>query len=284
MTMASLFLACQQTTESSADAIYYGGDILTMRGETPEYTEAMAIKDGKIFFVGSKAEALKLKGDSTMLVDLNQRTLLPGFVDPHSHLWISGLQSLAANLLPAPDGEGNSIPALIDVTKEWVNNNQQAIGKVGWIVGFGYDDAQLAEHRHPLADELDKISTEFPVLFIHQSTHLGVMNHKGLEMANITANTPNPVGGVIRRIKGGQQPDGVLEEIAFFNAAYNFLKVFDPETNEAIAKAGLKNYAAFGFTTAQEGRATKSVVETWKMLKQEKRVVFGCCCLCGFRG
>ena len=75
-------------------------------------------------------------------------------------------------------------------------------------------------------------------------------------MANITADTPNPVGGVIRRISGSQQPDGVLEEIAFFNAAYNFLKNFDPQANEAIAKAGLNNYAAYGFTTAQEGRAT----------------------------
>ena len=215
--IASLFFACQQTPKDSADAIYYGGDILTMRGETPEYMEAMATKDGKILYVGTKSETMKLKGDSTVLVDLNQRTLLPGFIDPHSHLWISGLQSLAANLLPAPDGEGNSIPALIEVAKAWADDNPKAIGKVGWIVGFGYDDAQLAEHRHPLADELDKISTEFPVLLIHQSTHLGVMNHKGLEMANINAGTPNPVGGVIRRIAGSQQPDGVLEEIAFFN-------------------------------------------------------------------
>jgi predicted amidohydrolase YtcJ len=264
--IASLFFACQQSPKDSADSIYYGGDILTMRGETPEYTEAMATKDGKILFVGTKAETMKLKGDSTALVDLNQRTLLPGFVDPHSHLWISGLQSLAANLLPAPDGDGNSIPALIEVTREWTTNNQKAIGKVGWIVGFGYDDAQLVEHRHPDADELDKISTEFPVLFIHQSSHLGVLNHKALEMANITADSPNPPGGVIRRIDGSQEPNGVLEEIAFFNAAFNLLKNFDPETNEAIAKAGLKNYAAFGFTTAQEGRATQSVVETWKAL------------------
>ena len=268
ITIASMFVACQQTPKNMADTIYHGGDILTMRGDTPEYPEAMAIKDGKILFVGTQAEAMKLKGDSTALVDLNQRTLLPGFIDPHSHLWISGLQSLAANLLPAPDGKGNSIPALIDATKEWAIDNKKAIGKVGWIVGFGYDDAQLAEHRHPVADELDKISTEFPVLFIHQSTHLGVMNHKGLEMANINASTPNPVGGVIRRISGSQQPDGVLEEIAFFNAAYNFLKNFDPQANEAIAKAGLNNYAAYGFTTAQEGRATKSVAETWKTLSE----------------
>ena len=69
----------------SVDAIYHNGAILTMAGSTPNYAEAIAIKDGKIAFVGDKAEAFKLKSDATRLLDLGGKTLLPGFLDAHSH-------------------------------------------------------------------------------------------------------------------------------------------------------------------------------------------------------
>ena len=75
---------CNNPTEkssTSADAIYYGGDIVTMEGDSANYAEAVAVKNGKIIFVGSKAEADKMKGDSTAMNDLQGKTLLPGFVD-----------------------------------------------------------------------------------------------------------------------------------------------------------------------------------------------------------
>ncbi|MDY0078779.1 MAG: amidohydrolase [Bacteroidales bacterium] len=267
--ITSMLLGCKQPPKEAADTIYHGGDIITMETESPEYAEAVATKAGKILFVGTKDEAMKLQGKSTNVVDLQGQTMLPGFVDAHSHLWISGLQALAANLLPPPDDDGSSIDEVIRITKEWADKNPKAIGKAGWIIGFGYDDAQLAEKRHPVAEELDKISTEYPVILIHQSSHLGALNSKALEMAGITADTKDPAGGVIRRKEGSQEPDGVLEEMAFFGTALTLLNTFDPATNEVIAKAGQKAYAKYGFTTAQEGRASEAMSETWKNLAEK---------------
>ena len=219
-----LFTACNSNQKgvdsknevnNANEILYFNGDILTMEGEVPKYVQAVAVKEGEFAFVGSFSKAEKKFPDARK-VNLAGKTLLPGFIDAHGHAWISGFQALAANLLPPPDGPGRTIPALIEAVNKWKVNNEKAIGKVGWIIGFGYDNAQMEEQRHPLASELDAISNEYPVLVIHQSGHLAVMNHKALELSGYTAEAPNPKGGAIRRVEGSQEPDGLLEEMAFF--------------------------------------------------------------------
>src|SRR5690606_5605739 len=129
-------------------------------------------------------------------------------------------------------------PTLVSLLKEWQSRNAVAIDKVGWIIGFGYDDSQLTEKRHPTASDLDQVSTEVPVVIIHQSSHLASMNHKALELAGITPATPNPTGGVIRRLADGHTPDGVLEEMAFFAPMFKVLGSFEQDVSEKIALAG----------------------------------------------
>ena len=263
--------ACQgnpavSEAKNSSATMYYGGDIITMEGDSAQYAEAVVVKDGKILFVGSKDKAMKAAGDNHEMVDLKGQTLLPGFIDAHGHLWMSGIQAVAANLLPAPDGKGNDIATLIDITNKWKAENQAVIEKTGWIVGFGYDEAQLKENRHPTAVELDKVSKDTPVLFLHQSGHLAAVNTKGLEVSGITAATKDPKGGLIQRIKGSNQPNGVLEETAVFAPAAQLLKKVDDKGNEALILAGQKSYASYGFTTAQEGRATSMVCEAYKRM------------------
>ncbi|MEN8808877.1 MAG: amidohydrolase, partial [Desulfobacterales bacterium] len=141
--------------------------------------------------------------------------------------------------------------------------------RTGWIIGFGYDDAQLKEQRHPTRDDLDAVSTTTPVLAIHQSGHLAAVNSKGLEVAGITAATKDPAGGVYRRREGGSQPDGVLEEMAFFKTVFTVLGTLGTDDNKTLLKAGLKLYASFGFTTAQEGRATPEAIETEALVARE---------------
>lgn len=255
------------------DIVYAGGDIITMEGDAPEYAEAVAVRNGKIAYVGPQSGVEALIGEGTRQVDLEGKTLLPGFFDAHGHIWNTGFQALAANLLPPPDGDAHDIASIIEIMNKWVSENQVAIDKVGWIVGFGYDDAQLAEKRHPTAADLNKISEDIPVILLHQSTHLGVMNDKALEMAGYTAETPNPAGGVIQRVEGSQQPNGVLEEMALFTPLFAVLAQLDETANLTIAKAGMKAYAAHGFTTGQEGRATKPVAETWRSLANSDELI-----------
>ena len=152
---------------------------------------------------------------------------------------------------------------------DWKAKNKTAIGKLGWIIGFGYDDGQLKGKAHPTANDLDKVSKEVPVLIIHQSGHLAVMNHKALELAGYTAASKNPTGGAIRRIAGSNEPNGVLEEMAFFIPVMKIMTVLDSTANEKIAEAGIKSYVRFGYTTAQEGRASESNVETWEKLAKK---------------
>lgn len=260
-------------TQAGVDAIYSGGDILTMEGGEPEYVEAVAVKDGKIAYTGSLSGASGLIGASTRRIDLKGRVLLPGFIDAHGHIWNTGFQSLAANLLPPPDGEAHDMASIMRIMKQWVAENQHAIDEMGWIVGFGYDDTQLKEQRHPTAADLNEISRDVPVLLLHQSTHLGVVNDKALEVAGYTADTPDPAGGVIRREKGSRKPDGVLEEMALFTPVFSVMDQFDQDANLTIAKAGMKAYAAHGFTTAQEGRATKAVSESWRTLANRDELI-----------
>ena len=256
----------------TADTIYFGGPILTMEGDAPQYAEALVIKDGRILFVGPLAEADKL-ARAEQRIDLGGHVLLPGFIDAHGHAFLAGVQKLAVNLLPPPDGEGKDVASLVTLMQDWAGKNQAAIERSGWIVGFGYDDAQLALKRHPTATELDEVSVDVPVLAIHQSGHLATMNHKGLEVAGITADSPDPAGGIIRREANGKTPNGVLEEMAFFGPIFNVLGALDEDANERIALAGVTAYTQFGFTTAQEGRASRANSETWRRLADEGRLV-----------
>ncbi len=254
--VTGLLSACtQKTPVSVADSIYTGGNIITVNDAQPS-VEAVAVKDGKIVAVGSLAEIKKShKGVTTEIVNLAGKTMLPGFVDSHGHAYMVGLQASTANLLPPPDGTGKDIASLQRLLTDWAASHEKAVKKVGWIAGFGYDDSQLAEQRHPTRDDLDKVSTELPVLIIHQSGHLGVANSKALEIAGVTAESKNPEGGVFRRRAGSQEPNGVLEEYAFFYLIGKLAANFDDEVNDVLVEEGSKLLASFGYTTGQEGRA-----------------------------
>lgn len=247
----------------TADIIYHNGTILTINDKQPT-AEAVAVKDGKILAVGTKAEVLKTAGDKTKKIDIGGKTMLPGFVDSHGHTYLIGIQATTANLLPPPDGKGKDIASLQALLTDWAANNKASVEKVGWIAGFGYDDSQLAEQRHPTRDELDKVSTDLPVLIFHQSGHLGVANSKALEIAGVTAETKDPKGGVFRRKEGSQEPNGVMEEYAFFLLVSKLMSSFDNDVNDALVVAGAKLDASFGYTTAQEGRAMGSALEAMK--------------------
>jgi predicted amidohydrolase YtcJ len=257
---ALLFSADNLAPSETADTIYHGGSIITIDDANPR-AEAVAVKNGKIIAVGKKDDVLKTKSDSTQLVDLTGKTMLPGFVDPHGHVFAGGIQALSANLLAPPDGEVKDIASLQQTLRDWMEANKEAVEKVQLVIGFGYDNSQLAELRHPTREDLDAVSKDIPVLLIHQSAHLAAANSKALEIGGITADTPNPQGGVIQRREGSQEPNGVLEETAAFPLIMKLLGRVGPEGASAFIKAGSELWARFGYTTAQEGRSSPGVVK-----------------------
>ena len=261
----------QLAANTPADAIYTGGDIVTVNEFQPQ-AEAIAVKGGRIVAVGYRDEVMKLKGSKTRVVDLGGKTLVPGFIDPHGHVFNTGIQAISANLLPRPDGKVNDIAELQASLKAWAKQNSSLTAKYGWIVGFGYDDAQLKEQRHPTRDDLDQVSAELPVVIVHQSGHLGAMNSKALEIVGVNAGTKNPPGGVIRRKDGSQEPDGVLEENAFFGQLFGLMSKLSPDANKALFAAGVNLYKSFGYTTAQEGKGSLDSVATMEAVAKSGKL------------
>jgi predicted amidohydrolase YtcJ len=244
-----------------ADTIYTGGTIVTVNDAQPT-ANALAVKNGTILAVGDQAEVLAFKGSTTTVVDLGGKTMLPGFIDSHGHVFNVGVQAVAANLLARPDGAVTDIASLQATLREWADHSPKAIAATGWIIGMGYDDSQLAEQRHPTRDDLDAVSTTTPVLVVHQSGHLAAMNSKGLEAVGYSATTVEPPGGTIRRRAGSNEPDGFIGGTAWWPIIFGKLAGIGTADNKALVRAGVDRYAQFGFTTAQEGRATAEAVAT----------------------
>ena len=256
-----LMSSCEDNSRTNEDiptspyqtTIYFGGDILTMQGEAAQFAEAVVQQNGKIAFVGTLEDAEK-QFPKAGKKDLQGKTLLPGFIDGHGHLYLTGFYNMMANLMPPPDGGSSSIQGVVDEMNAWKESEKGEffLNKFGWLVGFGYDDSQLTEKDHPTADDLDKVSTEVPVIIVHQSGHLGSLNHKALEVFNITKASEDPVGGHIRKDVNGN-PTGVLEETAFQPLQLQMLPKIDDEVDLKIIENGQKMYAQYGYTTAQEG-------------------------------
>jgi predicted amidohydrolase YtcJ len=238
----------------AADTIYTGGDIVTVNDAQPT-AEAVAVKGGKILAVGTREAIEKAHaGQATTRVDLAGRTLVPGLFDSHVHVAQLGTQAVGANLLAAPDGDANTIDDIVRKLKEFASGPD--VKRTGWIFGMGYDDSLLG--RHPTRDDLDKVSTEVPVIAVHISGHFSAVNSVALKQIGYTAATKDPVGGIIRRRPGSREPLGVNEELAHFAYAFGAVSPKTQADRDYFLTRGLELAKSFGFTTAIEGRAQRA--------------------------
>jgi predicted amidohydrolase YtcJ len=239
-----------ETCTDAADAIYVNGDIVTMDDDQPA-AEALAIRDGKIVAVGARAEIERAyEGDSTDVVDLQGKTLLPGFIDSHSHYYNSLLVANQAKLYPPPSGPGKDVASIIRELEKFAA--ARAIPKGEMIVGYGYDDSVMPNGRLLNRDDLDAAFPDNPVRVDHVSMHGTVLNSLALEKFGISAETKTPPGGVIVRKPGTNEPFGLIMEMAFLPV----MEQQDPMTPEQeieATRAGQMLYAQAGVTTAQEG-------------------------------
>lgn len=264
LSLALALVSCS-SADTPADLIISGGPILTMAGDSPAFVDAVAVDNGVIVHAGRKDGLQRFRGNDTVEKDLAGNTMLPGFVDAHGHIMIGGLQARAANLLAPPDGSVTDIPSLVQTLKDWAKANSDAVKEANVIVGFGYDNAQLAELRHPTKQELDKVSSEIPIMIVHQSGHLATANTAALALVGYDSTTENPSGGVIQRKPGTNEPNGTVEETAFFPLAGKVIKQIGAIGLEDFARAGADNWTRFGYTTAQEAR---SVPDTANIMRK----------------
>lgn len=159
---------------ATADTIYYGGDIVTVNDSQPS-AEAIAIKDGKILALGTRAEIEKSnKGANTHLVDLAGKTLLPGFLDPHSHYINSLSVANQVNVYAPPAGPGKDIPSIVAELKKFRDANKTPAGVV--IQAYGYDENVMPNGVGLSRTDLDPAFPDNPILVNHVSMHGAVLN------------------------------------------------------------------------------------------------------------
>ena len=197
------------------DSVYINGKIFTSDKEQP-YADAMAVKDGKVVWIGNLTDATVANVGTTgtveevqvgeNIIDLQGKRVLPGFVDSHMHVIMLANCNKKISVLPP---EIYSIDDLIVALRK----RREAQGEGAWVEGWGYDEGKLAEGRTPTRWDLDKGCSDAPVEIIRTCAHISVVNSKALEVAGMTKDTPDPVGGKIGRDEHGE-PNGIMYETA----------------------------------------------------------------------
>lgn len=233
-----------------ADTLYKNGTIIPMTGEDHRL-EAVAVRDGRIIGAGSQKALAGMVGPLTQVVDLGGHVMLPGFYDGHSHFSTAGLTSLYyVSLHSAPVGTMTCIDDYLDALRD----RAKITPKGQPILASGYDDAGIKEMRHPTRKDLDKVSTQHPIVLNHITAHSMSVNSAALSIIGIDRHTPDPEGGAILRDEAGE-PTGVLEETAVFYVWNDkTLNVFGtPDMQMAALEHNCMVYASKGITTANEG-------------------------------
>ncbi len=224
--------------------VYYGGTILTMEQET-DRPEAIYVDKGIIQGVGSMDDILSQAGKTAEMVDLQGKCLMPGFIDPHSHIVTNGQMALMADL-----SECKCFDDVEKTMRAFIAENK--ITENGIAMGRGYDQNFLDEQAHPGKAVLDKVSTTVPIAIVHISGHLACVNSAMLAVSGIDSSTPDPKGGKICRIPQTDEPDGVLEEGAMQLATALVGKRMKINFSKLLSSMQ-QTYIEYGVTTAQEG-------------------------------
>lgn len=187
-----------------ADMIFYNGTVLTVN-QDDSVISGVAVKGNKIIYAGKSAEALTYSDDKTIRIDLNGRSLVPGFIDSHLHTAVLGANSLAI------DCRSPGVSSIEDI-KELIKKAAKVTPKGQWIRGWGYDHSKLAEKRHPNRTDLDEAAPDHPVILTRVCAHISAHNSKSLELAGLTDDAPDPEGGAMDRENG--RINGVMKENA----------------------------------------------------------------------
>lgn len=247
--------AAQISLAQEAELIFLGDNIITM---DDSQVSAVAVSGDRILATGTESEILDLRGQSTRIVELGEKALLPGFIDAHGHFSAVARYTDLLDLSSPPVGAVNNIDDIISLIRLRIEQQQIPAGEL--VYGFGYDDSLLEEQRHPTRDDLDRASTNHPIVIRHVSGHLAVGNSFVLQQAGISATTEDPAGGVMRRRVGSKEPNGVMEETAM-GALPGSSANSNPEKAAQLRRAAIDLYAGYGITTIQDANVSLQYVE-----------------------
>lgn len=236
-----------------AKIIFHNAQVVTMDDAHPS-AEAVLVEDGKILKVGTNEEVLACKDAETQVRDLAGKTLMPGFIDSHSHLTAVAYSLLMVNAKPSPSGRCDTKEALLEEFRKGLEEGDWSTGD--WLMGMGYDPSVFPDKKHITRLDLDSVSTEVPISCIHASGHMSVLNTKALQILGYWGDFEVPEGGTVELLPDGT-PHGLVTELAYMDPAVQ-AKTQPPGFEKVLAsiKKACDLYASYGITTAQDGRVT----------------------------
>ena len=226
--------------ENNADKIFIGGDIITVDDKNPEAL-SIAVHNGKIQAIGSETEVLKYEGYNTEVIDLKGNTLMPGFIDIHTH------PILSANTGETIDVSGFNHKNQEEVM-ESLKKGIEEKGSGEWVIAYGWDPAILRNLGAPTLKELDQMAPENPLFIIAQTLHSGFANSLALEEAGINKYTPNPEGGYFDKDENGELTGLIVEVGAMTKIADASPKYPRPAYLYLLTKQ-METYSKAGYTT-----------------------------------
>ncbi|MCO0600872.1 amidohydrolase [Peribacillus butanolivorans] len=238
-----------------ADIVFINGEVITV-DQRNKVVEAVAVKGNRVSAVGSNREVKDFIGEETKVIDLQGKTLLPGFIDAHIHLILYGVNQLAVS---CKDEHIKSIEDLLNDLKE----KASTIPKGEWIRAWGFNETVVKEKRYPTIAELDAISVEHPIIVSRTCSHISVVNSKALELAKINENSENPTGGIIEKDKTGRFTGRLIETA---NMKMTEIASYTESELMKAVKIASEHFAAAGITSIHEAGAYGS--ESFRLLQQ----------------
>ena len=253
-----LSVAPSQPRVQPADIVFKNGNIYTANDRSPR-AQAIAVKGDRIIFVGTNVAAQRYVGTATRVVDLQNKTVLPGFADAHQHLSGVGFREMTLNL------EGTT--SLADfLAKVKARVDQAKPGE--WVTGRGWIETHWRPPAFPTREELDSVAPNNPVILTRADGHASVVNSAALKVAGIDKTTANPFGGEISKNKESGEPNGML-----IDAAQGLVRRRIPPTSREDAERavvlGVKRDIELGWTQIQDAGGNFNDVEVFKKLYAE---------------
>lgn len=255
------------------NVVFKNGTIYTSN-EKQDIVEAVAVKEGKIIFVGSNKDVEGFINEDTKVVDLQGRFILPGFVDNHNHIF-EAKSPAAGNCSVSPDASLQKQRSYLKACKKGVKDGE-------WISGTGFsleallkDMDEKSEQQTPL-QVLDELFPNNPVLIMERTSHSVWVNSKALELAGINKDTKDPQGGRIIRDSETGEPFGILYDTAgdiVMEKAWNSQPNLFEKNYEGLLD-GLDEVAKNGITTVGDGRLywKRGWLDVWNKVNDEKKL------------
>ncbi len=259
-----LVAACQMGPEEAADTVYHNGRIYTV-DESQPWVEALAVKDGRFMVVGTADDVMAVAGDDTEIVDLGGAFVMPGVVDAHVHPFDVYTQEENGNLLFSDQLDADGVAVAI---RDYAAANPDKTWIRGMKYGFGaFPGAKMTR------EWLDEIVPDRPAYIVDESGHNATANSLALEMAGITADTPDPPLGTIDRDPVTGEPTGYLSETGMGLVARHIERA-PPTAYKRAMERSLAQMTAWGVTSFIDMLALEETIDAYFELQSEVNLPF----------